>query len=196
MFRKTLMVLAGNAAIVVSPPALAAPGGGNGGGGPHGGGSAMGAAAGVNTSSMGPAQAGPNASFNGPMTTTAPTITNDRTNAGTGIQANANVGSQAVVHSQGPLHASPNGIAHASSNSVLARGAVTSTTLPGLTNGLTVHNSTGTSIGTVSQVITGSDGAIRAVVVTSPTGQSFRLAPTTLSISGGVVTTTSTTVGG
>jgi hypothetical protein len=42
----------------------------------------------------------------------------------------------------------------------------------------------------VSRVITGSDGSIRAVVVTSPTGQTTRLAPNTLSISGGVVTTT------
>jgi hypothetical protein len=59
-----------------------------------------------------------------------------------------------------------------------------------------VNNSTGTSIGTVSQVITGTDGSIRAVVVTSPTGQTFRLAPSTLTISGNIVTTTSTTTGG
>ncbi len=194
MFRKSLMALAGSTAIVVSGPALAAPGGGNGGGGPHGGG--MGANAGMNTGSMGPAQASPNASFDRPMTTTAPTTTTNTSTTVTGVQTNVNAGSQAVVHSQGPLHASPNGIAHASPNSVLARGAVTSTTLPGLTSGLTVQNSSGTSIGTVSQVITGSDGSIRAVVVTSPTGQTFRIAPTTLSISGGVVTTTSTTVGG
>jgi ribosomal 30S subunit maturation factor RimM len=79
---------------------------------------------------------------------------------------------------------------------VVARGAVTSTNLPGLTSGLTVQNSSGTSIGTVSQVITTSNGSIAGIVVTSPTGQTFRLAPTTLSISGNVVTTTSTTTGG
>jgi hypothetical protein len=55
---------------------------------------------------------------------------------------------------------------------------------------MTVQNSTGTTVGTVSQVITGSDGSIRAVVVTSPTGQTMTLAPNTLSISGGVITTT------
>jgi hypothetical protein len=43
--------------------------------------------------------------------------------------------------------------------------------------------------------VTGTDGSIRAVIVTSPTGQTFRLPPTSLSISGGVVTTTSTTGG-
>jgi hypothetical protein len=94
------------------------------------------------------------------------------------------------TNSQGLMHASPNGITHSNTRSALARGAVSSTALPGLTTGLTVNNSTGASIGTVSQVITGTDGSIRAVVVTSPTGQTIRLAPTTLSISGGVVTTT------
>ena len=111
------------------------------------------------------------------------------------VTTNANVNSKATVNSQGPANASINGIAHASPNSVLARGAVSATTLPGLTAGLTVQNSAGTSIGTVSQVFTGSDGSIRAVIVTSPTGQTFRLPPSTLTISGSVVTTTSTTVG-
>lgn len=114
----------------------------------------------------------------------------------TGLNANANIHSNANVNSQGPANASVNGIAHASPNSVLARGAVSATVLPGLASGLTVQNSGGTSIGTVSQIVTGSDGSIRAVIVTSPTGQTFRLPPSSLSISGSVVTTTSTTVGG
>ena len=112
------------------------------------------------------------------------------------VGTSTNVNSQATIHSQGPANASVNGISHASSNSVLARGAVSSSMLPGLTTGLTVNNSAGTSIGTVNQVVTGSDGSIRAVVVTSPTGQMLRLPPSSLSISGNVVTTTSTTVGG
>jgi hypothetical protein len=40
-------------------------------------------------------------------------------------------------------------------------------------------------------VITGSDGSIRAVVVTSASGQTYTLSGNSLSISGGVVTTTS-----
>jgi hypothetical protein len=51
-------------------------------------------------------------------------------------------------------------------------------------------------LGTVSQIVTGEDGAIREVIVTSPTGQTYRLAPATLSISGGVVTTTDASAGG
>jgi len=112
------------------------------------------------------------------------------------VGTSANVNSQATLHSQGPANASATGIMHANSNSVLARGAVSSSTLTGLKTGLTVNNSSGTSIGTVSQVITGSDGSIRAVVVTGTNGQTFRLAPSTLSISGDIVTTTSTTAGG
>jgi hypothetical protein len=38
--------------------------------------------------------------------------------------------------------------------------------------------------------VTGTDGKIRLVVATSPTGRTIRLLPNTLSISGGVVTTT------
>lgn len=98
--------------------------------------------------------------------------------------------SQARLNSQGLFHASTTGIAHANSHSVLANGMVVSGSLAGLTTGQTVKTSGGTTLGTVSQVVTGSDGSIRLVVVTSSTGQTFRLLPTSLSIGGGVVTTT------
>lgn len=103
---------------------------------------------------------------------------------------NANLASNARVNSQGPLHASATGIAHANAHSVLAGGAVLATTLPALTTGLTVNSRTGVTLGTVSRVITGTDGSIRQVIVTSSTGQTFILSPAMLSISGGVVTTT------
>jgi hypothetical protein len=181
MFRKSFMALAGSTAIIIAVPALAAPGGN---GGRHGNADEMaGANAGANVNGMGAMQASPNASFNRPVTSTT-------TGAAT-INSN---GTAALQNSQGPNHASPTGIAHANQNSVLARGAVSSTALAGLTTALSVQNSGGTSIGTVSQVVTGSDGSIRLVIVTSPTGQTFRLAPSTLSISGSVVTTTSTSV--
>jgi hypothetical protein len=127
--------------------------------------------AGIN--SQGSLNASPNSALN--RTTT---------NINTGTNPAAGV-------SQGPAHASTTGIAHANSHSVLASGQVSSSTLPGLTTGLTVQSSTGTTLGTVSQVVTDSSGNIRLVIVTTPTGQMLRLAPTTLSISGGVVTTTS-----
>ena len=98
---------------------------------------------------------------------------------------------QARLNSQGLLHASPTGISHANQHSVLASGSVAGTALPGLTTGLAVQTATGSALGTVSQVVTGSDGSIRLVIVTSSTGQTYRLSPSSLSISGGVVTTTS-----
>jgi hypothetical protein len=103
-----------------------------------------------------------------------------------------NGSSQARLNSQGPLHASPTGIAHASAHSVLASGAVVSGSLAGLTTGLTVNTSAGTTLGTVSRIVTDTSGNIRLVIVTSPSGQTYRLSPTSLSLSGGVVTTTQT----
>jgi len=47
----------------------------------------------------------------------------------------------------------------------------------------------------VTPVITGQNNTIRAVVVTSSTGQTYTLPASSLSISGGVVTTTSTVAG-
>jgi hypothetical protein len=97
-----------------------------------------------------------------------------------------------ATNSQGLQHANPRAISRANANSALAPNAVAPAALPGLTTGLTVNNSAGVSLGTVSQIVTDSSGNIRLVIVTnSSTGQTYRLAPTTLSISGGVVTTTS-----
>ena len=101
--------------------------------------------------------------------------------------------------SQGPANASINGITHANSHSVLASGSVAgsgSSRPPPLATGLTVTNANNTDIGTISQIVTDNSGNIRLVIVTdTSTGQTFRLAPNTLSISGTTVTTTST-VGG
>ena len=117
-------------------------------------------------------------------------------NSNVNAHVNVNGNTTNAVNSQGLLHASPNGIAHASPNSVLGRGAVSSTALPNLTTGLNVQNSSGTMIGQVSRVVTDSSGNVRLVIVTnSSTGQTFRLAPSTLSISGSTVMTTSTTGG-
>jgi sporulation protein YlmC with PRC-barrel domain len=119
---------------------------------------------------------------NGVLTTTA------RLNGING--GNVAFANPAAGVSQGPMHASPTGIAHANSRSVLAAGAVASTALPGLATGMTVQTSTGTMLGTVTQIVTGTDGTIRMVIVTSSTGQTFRLSPSSLTISGGVLTTT------
>jgi hypothetical protein len=113
--------------------------------------------------------------------------------AGVNTATNTAFNNPAVGHSQALAHASPTGIAHANFHSVLAAGSVVSGSLAGLTTGATVHTSGGTTLGTVSQIVTDSSGNVRLVIVTSSTGQTFRLSPSSLSISGGVVTTTQTT---
>ena len=201
MFGKILAVSVATAALAISAPALAAGHGGGGGGGgmggmggnPNAGMGGMGGMGGPSSTaidaranSQGPMNASPNGieysspnsvlHTNSTTTTTQPTTTT--TNPAAGV-------------SQGPAHASTTGIAHANQHSVLASGAVPSTSLPGLTTNLSVQTSTGTSLGTVSQIVTDSSGNIRLVIVTNTTtGQTYRLAPNTLSISGGVVTTT------
>ena len=164
MIRTILNTSIAVAAIALAGPALAGPGHGGGGGG-----GAPGAGAHGNMGASGL--------------------------AGTGRMNNSTTGSftnPAVGTSQGLNHASTTGIANANAHSVLAGGAVASSALPGLNTGLNVVNASGTSIGTVSQIVTDSSGNIRLVIVTSSTGQTFRLPPSTLSISGGTVMTTST----
>ena len=110
--------------------------------------------------------------------------------------ANANAAAPAGANSQGAANANLGAVVKADANSALAAGAVASTALPGLTTGLNVKKSDGSALGTVSQVVTGTDGTIRMVVVTGSDGQSYRLMPNQLSIAGNVVTTTQTELEG
>lgn len=188
MLMKTLSLALASAAIAVSP-ASAKPGGGAGGGHGNAGasinsGGPAGAALESRINSMGPANAGP--------------MGIERSNPNSVLKTNP-VSTEVVTTtnpsagvSQGPNHASTTGIAHANERSVLANGAVSADALPGLTTGLTVQNSSGTNIGTVSKVVADSSGNIRLVVVTSSTGEVFRLLPNILTIDGGVVVATGT----
>jgi hypothetical protein len=107
--------------------------------------------------------------------------------AGVNGSANAAMAS-ARLNSQGPLHASTTGIAHANSHSVLAGGATTGLTkvsvgMPLLSNG--------TQVGTVYRVVT-ANGVITRVLVQGTNGRIYSLAPSTLTASGGSVMTTAT----
>jgi hypothetical protein len=97
------------------------------------------------------------------------------------------------VSSQGAAHASINGLTHASPRSAL--GAAGITTLTGLTTGLTVNNSGGTAIGTVSNVLTNRAGAVVGVQVNLTGGGTVTVPATSLTMDGTTVVTTST-VGG
>lgn len=174
MIRKTLTASVATAAMVLAGAALAAPPAG--GGAPGGGPSAAAATARMNSqgpanaSPTGIAHASPNSVLNS-TTTPAPTTR--------------------AVNSQALQHANTRAIGRANPNSVLARSSVPGTSLPGLTQGLNVVNANGTALGTVSRIVTDNSGNVRLVIVTSPTGQTYRLAPNSLSINGTTVTTTS-----
>ena len=183
MFRNVLTAGAAVTALAFAAPVLAKPGGGAG----------ANAGANVNAGTRGPSSTGIDARVNsqGSINASPQGVLRSNTNSAIHGTTTTTTPTLRAPNSQGPLHANPRAISRANSNSVLARGAVAPTALPGLTTGLTVQNSTGATVGTVSQVITGTDGSIRSVVVTTSTGATIRLAPSTLSISGGIVTTTS-----
>lgn len=106
--------------------------------------------------------------------------------AGVNGSANGTMSTQARANSQGPLHASATGIAHANSHSVLA-GAGTTTPLTGVTVGMPLF-SNGTQVGTVTRVVT-ANGVVTRVLVQGTNGRVYSLAPSTLTASGGSLTT-------
>jgi sporulation protein YlmC with PRC-barrel domain len=174
MFRKVLNAALVSAAMIVAGPALAGPGGGGGGGGGHGGG--VGAEAGAH-GGMG---AGMGAGMGGVFDRGGMSV-------GRGSSTDLDINGNATRINT-----------HANSNSsfnrttTMGRVSVPSSTLPGLTTGLTVQTSTGTTLGTVSRILTDRSGNIVGVLVTTSTGRTLRLAPTTLSMNGTILVTTNT----
>lgn len=102
-----------------------------------------------------------------------------------GINSSTSMAAQARVNSQGPLHASATGIAHANAHSVLAGGSTTS--LTGVSVGMPLY-SNGAQVGTVYRVVT-ANGVVTRVLVQGSNGQMYSLAPNTLTASGGTLTT-------
>jgi hypothetical protein len=69
--------------------------------------------------------------------------------------------------------------------------SATASALADLKTGQTVKDSTGTTLGTVSRIEKSKNGTVRSVHVASASGgKTMHLAPGTLSVSNGVVTTT------
>jgi hypothetical protein len=108
--------------------------------------------------------------------------------AGVNNSTGTTMSSQARLNSQGPLHASATGIAHANSHSVLAGGSMTRVT--GVSVGMPLF-SNGTQVGTVVRVVT-AHGVITRVLVQGTNGRIYSLAPSTLTAAGGSLTTSTT----
>jgi hypothetical protein len=96
------------------------------------------------------------------------------------------------IHSQGPYHASATGILHSNSHSVLKGTTVVGGSLDGLTRGMTVVDINGNTVGTVRGINAASGGRVVNVLVKSSTSaRTIPLSPKTISVTGGVATTTS-----
>jgi sporulation protein YlmC with PRC-barrel domain len=122
------------------------------------------------------------------LTYTGGTLSTNVRLAGVDTPTTMSMSSRARLNSQGPMHASATGIAHANSHSSLAGGSGTS--LTGVSVGVPLV-SNGTQVGTVYRVVT-ANGVITRVLVQGTNGRIYSLAPSTLTASGGSVTTTTT----
>ena len=96
------------------------------------------------------------------------------------------------AHSQGPYHASARGVLRSNSRSVLKGTTVVGGSLAGLTKGMSVVDVNGNAVGVVKGINTAHGGRVVNVLVKSSTSaRTIPLSPTTLSVAGGVATTTS-----
>jgi hypothetical protein len=98
----------------------------------------------------------------------------------------------ARINSQGPSHASERALDRANQNSVLSGGTTTTASLSDLRTGLTVKDSSGATLGTISRINRSAGGTVRNVLVRTASGKrrTISLAPDSLSFDGSVVTTT------
>lgn len=92
------------------------------------------------------------------------------------------------VKSQGANHANINGLIHASPRSALNRAGIT--TLTTLSTGMTVNDTAGASIGTISSLVVNRSGALVGIRVALTDGTTVLIPASTLRINGTVVTTT------
>ena len=121
-----------------------------------------------------------------------PVPANKLTLSGTMLTTTARFGgindsrTEARLNSQGPLHASATGIAHANQHSVL-NGASTAP-VTGISVGMPVY-SNAIQVGSVVRVVT-ANGIIRRVLVQGTNGRIFSLSPRSLTSSGGSIMTT------
>ena len=212
MKRSRMLSTLATLALIAGAPALAGPGNGQGGG--QGGGGPAGAAMGGisdqgstmrdlgRMNSQGPANANDRAleraNENSVLRSSgeAPTGTrirpqrhadqadDDDATTSNGVEQRTT----ARAKSQGAAHANVNGLAHANANSALS--VAGRTDLTGLTTDMTVTGTGGTSIGTVSQIITNSSGAVVGIQVELEGGGTVTIPASMLTLDGTVLTTT------
>jgi hypothetical protein len=183
MKRLTLLTTIATLGVAAAAPALAGPGGGGGG---RGGGGGLGLGAGVNagagaTIDRGMGRGNGNAlgrGMSGDILGSARSTGSARTEAVTGTRI---PDSATRIRGKSEVRAST-GV-----------NSMASTRLTGVESGMTVNDSGGAAIGTVTGVTTKGNGSIRTVQVTLTNGQIVTLAPSSLTLNGDVLTTNSLT---
>lgn len=176
MKRLTFIATISALAVAAATPALAKPGGGGGGGG--------GLGAGVNAG--GQATIG----IDRGMGRGTDRMTTDRINNGQLMKGEAATGTR-IPESATRVRGKSDVRGAAETTATTDVTAMGKTTLTGVETGMTVNDSGGATIGTVTGVTTKGNGSIRTVQVTLTNGQIITLAPNSLTLDGDVLVTNS-----
>jgi hypothetical protein len=106
-------------------------------------------------------------------------------------------GDASGLNSQGSVHASATAKGHANGHAAIfdTPSGVTSGRLAGLSTGMMVKDASGVPVGRVTKILRSDNGVVRVLVVSAGDPRhTIPLSPLGLSVSGGVATTTSTSI--
>lgn len=185
MKRLTFFATISALAVATAAPVLAAPGG-NGGGNGGGRGIGAGGAATIDRGSQGMGRGLGSDNLRGSLSGSTDTK----------VRGNSRFDDMPVTGTRIPEsagRAKDKASTETTAGTRVATRAASTSSLTGLETGMTVNDSGGVAIGTVSGIITKGNGTIRAVQVTLTSGQIITLAPNGLTLEGDVLTTASTT---
>lgn len=193
MTRTKFLTTIAAVAVVTATPAIAKPGsgGGNAGagaGGPAAGGPMSGAGGGISDMGSTMRDLG-RANSQGPAN--ADTRAIDRANENSVLRS-APTGTENPAMNSASRSKGETGV-RANTSTEVRGGANAGVQLTGVTSGMSVVDSSGATIGTVTDVSARGNGSVRNVQVTLTDGQVITLAPSSLSLSGNVLTTSSVT---
>jgi hypothetical protein len=180
MKRLTFIATISALAVAASTPALAKPGGG--GGGDRGGGLGAGVNAGGRDT----------IGIDRGMGRGTDRMTTDRINNGQLMKGEAATGTR-IPESATRIRGKSNLRGSAETTAATDVAAMGKTALTGVETGMTVNDSGGAAIGTVTGVTTKGNGSIRTVQLTLTNGQIITLAPNSLTLDGDVLVTNSLT---
>lgn len=193
MKRRVIIGALASVALAATAPALAKPGGGGGGGHGKSGANASGTIGGDIGAGIG---RGAGANVGGTIGTSTDIGRggiSGGANAGGSATAGGRVGAGSAIDMRGSASARSKAGSAVNVGTQVGANAQLSTQLTGVTTGMTVVDSGGATIGTVTNVTLTGGGRVRSVQVTLTDGSRIFLSPNSLSLDGDVLATTSLT---